>query len=227
MDIKRIAQSSEFAQSLETDQSKTQESPALPSTMDSQDVLERHGVDDEVLVAFQHGDFSQPFVVGGLWNSDQAPTESDVKNAVGHALSQVGSDDVTGSLFSFMMEYQKTMNKENREDKKLQKNDQELELQLKSDKLDREVEQIQQSMDEAMEKFDSAFGEASYEMLIGLAGSLMKADQSEQLKQMGAMLDQLRQAKEGILSEISQKQDSISVTTSFLTEWIRQHKPDD
>jgi uncharacterized protein involved in type VI secretion and phage assembly len=34
-------------------------------------------VDDEVVVAFAHGDFSQPFVLGGLWNGKhKVPTES-------------------------------------------------------------------------------------------------------------------------------------------------------
>jgi len=34
-------------------------------------------VNDEVLVAFAHGDFSQPFVLGGLWNGQfQLPTEA-------------------------------------------------------------------------------------------------------------------------------------------------------
>ena len=30
-------------------------------------------VDDEVLVTFAHGDFSQPFVLGGLWNGQNNP----------------------------------------------------------------------------------------------------------------------------------------------------------
>ena len=30
-------------------------------------------VDDEVLVVFGHGDFSQPYVLGGLWNGQNAP----------------------------------------------------------------------------------------------------------------------------------------------------------
>lgn len=34
-------------------------------------------VDDEVLVAFEHGDFSRPFVLGGLWNGQhQLPAET-------------------------------------------------------------------------------------------------------------------------------------------------------
>jgi uncharacterized protein involved in type VI secretion and phage assembly len=39
-------------------------------------------VDDEVLVAFEHGDLSRPYVVGALWNGKDAPpeTNADGKN---------------------------------------------------------------------------------------------------------------------------------------------------
>ncbi|MGH7844135.1 MAG: phage baseplate assembly protein V [Candidatus Binatia bacterium] len=48
-------------------------------------------LDDEVLVAFDHGDFDHPYIVGYLWNGVDTPPESDLKNRVlvtpgGHTL---------------------------------------------------------------------------------------------------------------------------------------------
>jgi uncharacterized protein involved in type VI secretion and phage assembly len=48
-------------------------------------------VDDEVLVAFEHGSFNHPYVVGYLWNGKDIPPESDSNNRVivtpgGHTL---------------------------------------------------------------------------------------------------------------------------------------------
>src|SRR4051812_41670159 len=34
-------------------------------------------IDDEVLVAFEHGDFDHPFVLGFLWNGVDVPPTSD------------------------------------------------------------------------------------------------------------------------------------------------------
>jgi uncharacterized protein involved in type VI secretion and phage assembly len=46
---------------------------------------------DEVLVAFEHGDFAHPFIVGFLWNGVDTPPETDRSNRViitpgGHSL---------------------------------------------------------------------------------------------------------------------------------------------
>lgn len=39
-------------------------------------------VDDEVLVAFEHGSFNHPYVVGYLWNGKDIPPDSDSNNRV-------------------------------------------------------------------------------------------------------------------------------------------------
>lgn len=55
-------------------------------------------IDDEVLVAFEHGDFDHPFIVGFLWNGVDTPPEATHKNRVimtpgGHTLRFEDSDD--------------------------------------------------------------------------------------------------------------------------------------
>jgi uncharacterized protein involved in type VI secretion and phage assembly len=39
-------------------------------------------IDDEVLVAFEHGDFDHPFIVGFLWNGVDPPPETTPKNRI-------------------------------------------------------------------------------------------------------------------------------------------------
>ena len=55
-------------------------------------------VGDEVLVAFEHGDFDHPFIVGFLWNGGQKPPESDPKHRIiltpgGHTLRFEDNDN--------------------------------------------------------------------------------------------------------------------------------------
>jgi len=60
-------------------------------------------VDDEVLVAFEHGDLRQPLVLGALWNGKDTPpeTNSDGKNNKRELISRSGMkillDDTSGS----------------------------------------------------------------------------------------------------------------------------------
>ncbi|MDQ1255027.1 MAG: hypothetical protein QG646_4306 [Euryarchaeota archaeon] len=60
-------------------------------------------VDDEVLVAFEHGDIDSPYIIGALWNSQDTPPEANsegennvkmIKTRSGHVIK---FDDTDGS----------------------------------------------------------------------------------------------------------------------------------
>jgi len=97
---------------------------------------------DEVVVQFQNGDMREPEVIGNLWNETDPPpatanpytkdatkqiatflfSDSDsrleaLQNSIQFA--NVSGADPAGDIFSFMLEYQKMMNKEAQEDKKI------------------------------------------------------------------------------------------------------------
>lgn len=50
---------------------------AVPSAGPERGIAYLPEVNDEVLVAFEHGDFHRPYVLGGLWNSQDKPPEAD------------------------------------------------------------------------------------------------------------------------------------------------------
>jgi uncharacterized protein involved in type VI secretion and phage assembly len=63
-------------------------------------------VDDEVLVAFEHGDFQHPFVVGFLWNGKDRPPTDDVnlrifRSVNGHEIA-FSDPDVSGGDRGFI-----------------------------------------------------------------------------------------------------------------------------
>jgi uncharacterized protein involved in type VI secretion and phage assembly len=76
---------------------------AVPMAGDKRGLFYLPEVDDEVLLAFEHGDISYPYVVGALWNGKDAPpeTNSDGKNNKRLISSRSGMtllfDDTSGS----------------------------------------------------------------------------------------------------------------------------------
>ena len=76
---------------LGTDHQRPRAPIATPMTGGRRGLYFMPEVDDEVLVAFEQGDFAHPFVVGFLWNGVDATPETDHQNRVvvtpgGHTL---------------------------------------------------------------------------------------------------------------------------------------------
>lgn len=76
--------------------------------------------------------------------------------------------DVCGGIFAVMMAYQKMMNKEAREDKKISRMERDVELSAKSEKIKMENQKIDQMKQEAQEKADQQMQAAQAEMWIGI-----------------------------------------------------------
>ena len=96
---------------------------------------------------------------------DTAWTKKKLREKFGIGL---GGADPSMDLFVVMMAYQKMMNKEAREDKKMQTQDKRLELAGKESKLKMENTKIDQQKKEADEKADNAMVAAQTEMWIGI-----------------------------------------------------------
>jgi uncharacterized protein involved in type VI secretion and phage assembly len=66
-------------------------------------------IDDEVLVAFEHGDFDHPFVVGFLWNGVDTPPAQDFRDRKivsknGHQIRFLDASPAGGSLGAVVIE---------------------------------------------------------------------------------------------------------------------------
>ena len=81
---------------------------AMPGAGKDRGFLSMPEVDDEVLVAFEHGDISQPYVLGGLWNGKDRPPAAAVQNGkvhvrtiktrAGHTITLQDDDSSGGGL---------------------------------------------------------------------------------------------------------------------------------
>jgi uncharacterized protein involved in type VI secretion and phage assembly len=72
-------------------------------------------LDDEVLLAFEHGDFDHPFVVGCLWNGSDLPPDTDPKHRViitpgGHQLRFEDNDGAKQIVLTTSAGFAVTMN---------------------------------------------------------------------------------------------------------------------
>ncbi len=66
-------------------------------------------IDDEVLLAFQHGDGNHPFVIGFVWNPVQTPPAQDprlrtIRSTNGHSISFVDSTPNNGNLGAIVIQ---------------------------------------------------------------------------------------------------------------------------
>ena len=82
-----------------------------------------------------------------------------------------GSNPVDG-LWAVMMAYQKILNRDAREDKKIARRDAREALKAKEAKMDATIQSIEQQQREARERFDRAMAAADSEMWIGLMSTL-------------------------------------------------------
>ncbi len=53
-------------------------------------ILFRPEVDDEVLCTFEHGDIQYPYVLGGLWNGQETPPDTDPENNIKMIVTRSG-----------------------------------------------------------------------------------------------------------------------------------------
>lgn len=68
-------------------------------------------IDDEVLVAFEHGDIHRPYVLGGVWNGQDAPPESVDNTVMGAQVRLRTFKTRTGHTLQFIEEDQGTSKK--------------------------------------------------------------------------------------------------------------------
>lgn len=66
-------------------------------------------IDDEVLLAFDHGDTDHPYVIGFLWNPRQQPPSSDerqrmIRSTNGHTIRFVDSTPMNGNQGALIIE---------------------------------------------------------------------------------------------------------------------------
>jgi hypothetical protein len=109
-------------------------------------------------------------------------------------VGEAGAQDANaglGGLFAVMIEYYRLMNKEAREDQKLQQKSKQLELAAKDRKLAEDNKKIDEQTKEANEKYDRAMTAANAEMAIGIASGAASAVSAQTLEKARAVARRL------------------------------------
>jgi hypothetical protein len=165
-----------------------------------------------------HRNFQQP--------ADSSTKLDLVKKQMGNFMTSNSSD--TSSIFAFIMEYQKMMNKEAREDNKLARDSKMNELNAKQSHLitdDKEIQSAKHSRD----MFQVVDSDASTEFYIGQAGRLTKGDTQKDIDSMTNQLDELKKSAAEVKAEILQKghdEDHVNKRYEMLVSWITSRKDD-
>jgi hypothetical protein len=80
---------------------------------------------------------------------------------------------LSGSIFAFMIEYQKMLNKEAREDKKIARETRELADRAKLVKVDSQNVQVRAQMKESQDKADAAMTAADAQLVVGVVAAAL------------------------------------------------------
>jgi hypothetical protein len=140
--------------------------------------------------------------------------------------SYMRGEDSSGNVFGMMMEYQKMMNKEARQDRKIARESNQHELLSKSAKLDVESKKINEAKTEAAERYGSAMLESSLENYIGVSGKLVKGDVAKDIDAMTSRLSELKKSASEIKERLAKEAksdgeiNSVNSRYQYLISWL-------
>jgi len=126
------------------------------------------------------------------------------------------ASDTTGGLFGVMMEYQKMMNKEAREDRKIARMDAELGLMGKESKLELEKNKIAEMRDEAAQRFGHGMATADIMTVVGHVMRESYLQDTEDLKSYADKVKNFNTMKKQVREDLHSAQIGEGVLTDRL-----------
>jgi len=133
-----------------------------------------------------------------------------------------GGTDNSGSIFDVMLEYQKLMNKESREDHKIAHDERAVEFTSNNDKLDHETASIADQQHEASERYDSAMQNAHAELWTGVASGSMQIGENGTAS-LQAELDRPVNDLQQVMSEMARLQQNEDDTKDRIEDQEDHH----